>query len=41
MKAKIDARLCKHCDFGDKDNQIDGKSLCVSKVQGGYCKFDK
>jgi len=41
MKAKIDKKLCKHCDFGDKGNTIDGKPVCLSKTMKGNCRFDK
>ena len=34
---KIDRKLCGYCDFGDKEN----KNLCISRVMGGKCKFDK
>jgi hypothetical protein len=35
MKPKIDKKLCKFCDFGDKDK--DGE--CLSKTMGRYCRF--
>ena len=37
MKAKIDKKLCKHCDFADKGNQ----NICINKMMGGSCRFDK
>jgi len=37
MKAKIDKKLCKYCDYADKDND----NICLSKVYKGNCKFDK
>lgn len=48
MKAKIDKKLCKYCDFGDKDNELpDGSVPCIAQVDWeatgnkGQCKFDK
>lgn len=41
MKAKIDGKLCIHCNFGDKGNILEGKAICISKVNGGNCRFDK
>jgi hypothetical protein len=37
MKDIIDKKMCKYCDFGDKKQ--DG--LCISKMMGGNCKFEK
>jgi len=34
-KIQIDKKLCKYCDYGDKENQ----NLCISKMMGGNCKF--
>ena len=33
---KVDRRICKYCDFCDKDNNV----VCVAKIMGGHCKFD-
>ena len=36
-KKMIDKIFCKNCDFGDKKNE----GICISKMMGGKCKFDK
>ena len=41
MKAKIDKRICKHCDFGDKGNMLKNVPICLPKMDGGQCRFDK
>ena len=41
MKAKIDKKLCNFCEFGDKDNKINGKPVCLAKAMEGQCRFDK
>jgi len=40
-KEKIDKELCGKCDFGDKGNKIEGKSVCINKMFDRRCKFDK
>jgi hypothetical protein len=37
MKAKIDKKLCEYCDISDKENQ----NICLNKMMGGNCRFDK
>jgi hypothetical protein len=37
MKPIIDKKMCKFCDFGDKGNE----GLCISKMLGGNCKFER
>jgi len=37
MKAKIDKKLCKFCEFADKGNA----NICLPKIMGNGCKFDK
>jgi len=37
MKAKIDKKLCKYCIYSDKENS----NICISKIYGGNCRFDK
>jgi hypothetical protein len=41
MKAKIDKKLCKHCDYGDTEHQLNGEAVCISKINKGNCRFDK
>lgn len=42
MKAKVDKKLCKHCDFSDKENITkDGHCICINKAYGGNCRFDR
>jgi hypothetical protein len=41
MKAKIDKKLCRYCEFGDKAHTINGKVVCLPKMLGNGCKFDK
>ena len=41
MKEKIDKKLCKYCDFGDKDNIDKSDAIpCLNKMMGGKCKFE-
>jgi len=37
VKVAIDKKMCRYCDFGDKDN----KNLCISKMMGGNCRFNE
>jgi len=37
IKAKIDKRLCKYCDFWDRENE----GICLAKIMGGNCRFDR
>ena len=38
---KIDKKLCKFCDFGDKQNKKNEKSVCLNKMFGRNCVYDK
>lgn len=38
----IDKKMCKYCPSGDKGNKTeDGHYICLYKMYGGECKFDK
>jgi len=40
-KEKIDKKLCKFCDFGDKSKKNKDKPLCLNKMFGRGCVFEE